>query len=304
MRWSRLAVLAAVAASYFACSAVATDPVIRTFATELPGELTDPLEHLWIMRWSKACLLEARSPCFSPGLQTPTGVPLGYFPTMHLQTLAYLGLGLVTSNDVAIFNTIWFFGFVSTGLGTFILARAMVGSFWPSWLGGLGTMLCGPMLMHAHGHLETMQMGGVPLFLLAWLRFVDRPTRGQLALAAGMYLLVVAGAPYFAVLCVFPAAWYVAWSGWTTRRDRRLGWARERAGWLVGFGLAAGRRARRICSRRSPGSGSLAAARDAPRRKRLGPPHRRACGSPGRSGTGAGRRPRAWFAFRIRRRAE
>ncbi len=235
--WSRTAILAAVAASYFACAAVATDPVIRTFATELPGELADPLEHLWIMRWAKSCLAEGRSPFFATGLNYPTGVPLGYFPTMHLQTLAYLALGLFTSNDVAIFNAIWFFGFVSTGLGTFVLARSVVGSFWPSWLGGLGTMLCGPMLMHAHGHLETMQMGGVPLFLLTWLRFVDRPSRDRLAWAAGLYLVVVASAPYFAVLCVFPAAWYVAWSTWARDPGGRRAWLAGRAAWLVGFGL-------------------------------------------------------------------
>ncbi len=156
------------------------------------------------MRWSRACLIEGRSPFFCSTLNSPTGVPLGYFPTMHLQTLAYLVLRLVTANDVVVFNAIWFFGFASTGVGSFVLARAVVGGFWPSWIGGLGAMLCGPMLMHAHGHLETMQMGGVPLFLLAWIRFVDAPNRSRLALAAGVYLLVVAAAPYFAVLCDLP----------------------------------------------------------------------------------------------------
>ena len=86
-----------------------------------------------------------------------------------------LALGLVTSNDVAMFQVIWTFGFVSTGLSQ--LPPGMVGDpeGGPSWIAGLGAMLCGPMMMHAHGHLETMQMGAVPLFLIGWLRFVDLP---------------------------------------------------------------------------------------------------------------------------------
>ncbi len=236
-RWPGGPTLALVALSYLACAAAATDPVIRTFATAMPGQLADPMEHLWILRWSKACLIEGRSPFFCPDLNYPTGVPLGSFPTMHLQTAAYLAMGLVTSNDVACFNALWFFGFVSTGVSTFLLAWWAVRSAWPAWLAGLGAMLSGPMMMHAHGHLETMQMGAVPLFLIAWLRFVDRPGAGRLASAAGLYLLVVASAPYFAVLAVFPAAWSVAWS--TARSGDRRAWLAGRVGWLAGFAAIA-----------------------------------------------------------------
>jgi hypothetical protein len=203
----------------------------------MPGQLTDPLEHLWIMRWSKTCLTEGRSPFFCPSLNYPTGVPLGYFPTLHVQTLAYLALSPVLDNDVACFNVLWFSGFVATGLSTFLLAWWTVRKLGAAWLAGLGAMLCGPMLMHAHGHLETMQMGAVPLFLIAWLRFVDGPSIGRLITSAGLYLLVVACAPYFAVLAVFPAAWYVGWATLTSEKGDRRSWILDRAGWLVGFGM-------------------------------------------------------------------
>ncbi len=229
--------LVLVAASYFACASVATYPVVLTFGSEMPGQLTDPLEHLWIMRWSKTCLTEGRSPFFCPSLNYPTGVPLGYFPTMHVQTLAYLALSPVLDNDVACFNVLWFSGFVATGLSTFLLAWSTIRKLGPSWLAGLGAMLCGPMLMHAHGHLETMQMGAVPLFLIGWLRFVDNPNLRRLAISAGLYLLVAACAPYFAVLAVFPAAWYVVWSVLVSAKGDRRSWILGRAGWLFGFGM-------------------------------------------------------------------
>jgi hypothetical protein len=230
-----LVTLALVAGSYFVCASVATYPVVLRFGSELPGQLTDPLEHLWLMRWSRACLFDGASPFFCPSLNAPTGVPLGYFPTMHVQTLAYLLMGLVTENDVARFNVLWFSGFVATGLGTFALAWWVTRKVVPAWLAGLGAMLCGPMLMHAHGHLETMQMGAVPLFLIGWIRFVDSPGSRRLLAAAGLYLLVVACAPYFAVLAVFPAAWYVAWSFAGSKAGLRGAWTLARLSWLAGF---------------------------------------------------------------------
>ena len=232
-------ILLAVALTYFGCAAMATYPVIGSAGSRMPGRLADPLEHLWIMRWTESCLTRGHAPFFCEGLQHPLGSPLGLYPTMHVQTAGYMILGLLTSNDVARFNTLWFAGFVTTGLSGFILGWWTSRSFWPAWLAGLGLMLCGPMLMHAHGHLETMQMGAVPLFLIAWLRFVDRPGRGRLAVATLLYLLVVACAPYFAVLAIFPAGWYVAWSLWREGSGSRWAWIRPRLPWLAGFAVAA-----------------------------------------------------------------
>ncbi|WP_435010143.1 hypothetical protein P12x_001372 [Tundrisphaera lichenicola] len=223
--------------AYLICVAAATFPVVLSIGSAIPGELTDPLEHLWIMKWCRACLLEGRSPFFTTGLHYPMGVPLGYFPTMHLQTAFYMALGLITSNDVACFQVIWTYGFVSTGLAGCLLAWWVTRQAGPSWVAGLGLMLCGPMMMHAHGHLETMQLGAVPIFLISWIRFLDRPDSGRLIASAGLYLFMVAGAPYFAVLAIFPSAWYVTWAVWSSERSARRAWLASRIPWLVGFSM-------------------------------------------------------------------
>ena len=221
---------------YLLMAVLATWPVAAQFGAAIPGELTDPLEHLWIMRWLRSCLLEGRNPLFCPEIQAPVGVPLGYFPTLHLQTVLYILLRVVTANDAAIFTTIWFVGFVATGLASFGLARWAIPGLdrGVAWVAGLGVMLCGPMLMHAHGHLETMQLGVVPPFLIAWIRFNDRPGWQRLVVAVVCYLLVTAAAPYFAVLAIFPAAWYSGWqiaAGWRRSDPKRL------IAWLIGFGV-------------------------------------------------------------------
>ena len=229
----------AAALGYLALAALATWPVVTRFGSEIPGELTDPLEHLWLMRWLRSCLIHGRNPLFCPEIQAPVGVPLGYFPTMHLQTVLYILGRLVTGNDAAIFGTIWFLGFVTTGLASMALARwAVPGcSLGVAWVAGLGVMLCGPMLMHAHGHLETMQMGVVPPFLIAWIKLIETPSRRRLVWAVLAYWLVVAAAPYFAVLAIFPAVWYLGWSLLTFPRGARWAGMRRLAPSLVGFGL-------------------------------------------------------------------
>jgi hypothetical protein len=42
-------------------------------------------------------------------------------------------------------------------------------------------MLGTPMMIHSFVHQVLIQLGGFPLFLIAWIRFVDRPAQGRLA---------------------------------------------------------------------------------------------------------------------------
>jgi hypothetical protein len=221
--------------SYAIAVGVATYPMVTTFASRLPDG-GDPLEHLWIMRWYKACLLQGRSPFFCPDLHAPVGVPLGYFVPLQWETLLYVPLSAILSNDALCYNVIWLLGFLTMGLGTALLAWQVLGDRWCAWLAGLLAMLSTPMMMHGHGHLETMQAGGFPLFLAAWLRLWDGPSLRRLWIAAGAYLFLIASAPYFLVLVVFPAGWYLGWRCLRAARDRELGaWFRPRLWWFASF---------------------------------------------------------------------
>src|SRR3954454_22158182 len=72
---------------YVACALILSYPLIKTFSTTLAGSLLDPLQHLWVMRWYRTCLLEWKSPILCPELQYPIGAPLGNFSPLHLQAL-------------------------------------------------------------------------------------------------------------------------------------------------------------------------------------------------------------------------
>ena len=231
--WSPLAVLSA----YILAVLSTTWPFATTFSTRLPST-GDPLQHLWVMRWYKQCLLEWRSPLVCPDLQYPVGAPLGNFSPLHLQSFLYLIASSILENDVLCFNLIWLFGLLFTGMGTYVLARHVLRDEGGAFLAGLFTMLSGPVLVHSHAHLELVFVGGFPLFMLAWMRFVDRPTVGRMLAAALGFLLVAICAAYFMVFAIFPAALYLVWKAAQQPRSELRAWSRSRIKWSLGVSAA------------------------------------------------------------------
>ncbi len=227
-----------VTIGYLAGIAIATYPFVFSFGSRLPGSLLDPLQHLWIVRWYKTCLLNWQSPVICRELQYPIGAPLGNFSPLHLQALLYLPLSFLF-NDVTCFNLIWVTGILTTGLGTFLLIWQVLRDRGCAALGGMLAMLSGPEMIHARAHLELIFVGCFPLFLSLWLRFLDEPGKKRLAAATAGYLLVALCAAYYAVFAAVPAVLYVFWKGVGALHRRDWGWLGNRAAWLLAFAMLA-----------------------------------------------------------------
>ena len=167
--------------------------------------------------------------------QYPVGAPLGNFSPLHFQTLLYLPLSFVLANDVLCYNIVWMTGLLLTGLGTSLLAWHLLGHRACAAFAGLLAMLSAPMMIHAGAHLELIYVGWFPIFLVWWMRFVDRPSPGRLAAAVLGYILVAMCAAYYMVFAVFPAVLYGIWSA-SRGGLRGVGpWLRSRAPWLAGM---------------------------------------------------------------------
>jgi hypothetical protein len=230
-RWSRAAAL------YVVAVVAATWPYALYFRSRLPS-LNDPLQHLWIMRWYRTCLMEGRSPLVCNEIQYPMGAPLGNFSPLHIQGVLFVGLRFFINNDILVYNLIWIFGFLLTGLGTYELARRVVGGEPAALLAGLLAMLSGPMLVHSHCHLELIFVGGFPLFLLAWMRFVDEPSIRGLVLAIAGFALISMSAAYFLVFTTIVGLIYVGYRGTQAIQSRDIHWLLRRIPWLCVFGVA------------------------------------------------------------------
>ncbi|QDV36750.1 hypothetical protein [Tautonia plasticadhaerens] len=227
---------AAVLGFYLAAVVGATWPFVTTISSRLPST-GDPLQHLWVMRWYKQCLLEGRSPLVCPELQYPVGAPIGNFSPLHLQSALYLITSAISANDVLCFNLIWLFGLLFTGMGTYVLARYVLSDDGAAALAGLLAMLSGPVIFHSHFHLELIFVGGFPLFQLAWMRFVDRPSFGRMLASAAGFVLVATCAAYFMVFAIFPAVLYLAWKASGQPRKEVFSWLGHRLAWSSGFAL-------------------------------------------------------------------
>ena len=224
---------------YLAALSAATFPVVLRFGRSLPAGWVDAYQALWVMRWNREHLLQGRLPgLIAEPIHRPTGAPLGLFSPLQLQSLLFVPLA-TAFGDLTCYSLIWVFSLLATGLGTAFLAWWAVRDRRASLVAGLLAMLSGPVLLQAHGALELTQLGGLAVFLISWIRFVDRPSRGRLAVAIGLYVLVAMTAAYFAVFAMFPAALYVATSVGKAGRGGWKSWTRPRVVPLLIFATMA-----------------------------------------------------------------
>ena len=231
--------MAAVSVAYLAAVFLATYPAMLTIGSTLPWRV-DPIAHIWTMRWNMACLLQGRLPFFCPGIQAPVGAALGTLPPMHFQTLLFVPLRLAIPNDILCYNLIRLFAFWLTGIGTFVLAWTVARSRLAAGLAGMMAMIGTPMMFFSHGELEQITVGWFPLFLVAWTRWVDAPSRRGLIAATGLYGLVAMSSPYAGLFAVFPAVLYVGWKACGAGRAGLAGWLMARWGWFAGFAAITG----------------------------------------------------------------
>ena len=225
----------AVLLLYALAIVIATYPRATMGRDSLPGYRVDPLQHIWVMNWYKSCLAEWKSHVYCPDIQYPTGAPLSNFSPMLFQTLLFVPLSSVLKDDVLTYNVIWFFAFVFSGFSVFVLAWTVLRDRLGATFAGLVGMLCTPMMLRGHGHLELMFAGSMSLFLAAWVGWVDRPSRSGLIASAGLYAMTALCAAYFAAFAVVPAVIYVAWRLVGAGRSGAWPWLRRRAWWFAAF---------------------------------------------------------------------
>ncbi len=219
--------------------AVGTTPRVWHIHDDLPLSRIDPLQAITVMRWYKACLFAFRSPLINPSLQYPVGAPIGNFSPLHLQALLYIPISCVF-DDITTYNLLMNLGLFSSGIGTFALAYYLVNHRAAAVLGGLLAMMSSPIMGRASGHLELTYLAFFPLFVLSWMRFIDKPSRSKLWLAAVMYLLLVMSAAYFLVFSIFTALLYVLWQGIAAARHGDWRWLVSRLSWFTRFAILVG----------------------------------------------------------------
>ena len=205
--WSKLAWalrLLLVPLVYLACFVALTYPAIRNFSTHYYVDGGDGFQNVWNLWWVDKALHEGLNPWFTRYLHHPFGVTLVAHTLNPFNGFAAIPLRALLG-PVRALNVIVIFSFVASGCCAFALARR-VDRYWAgNLLAGFIFAFCNYHFTHAEGHLQLVSMEWIPLFLLAWDLFVERPTWQRGLAAGGCLFLVILCDYYYFFFCLLAA---------------------------------------------------------------------------------------------------
>ncbi len=203
---------------YLACFAMLTYPSITQFSSHFLMDDGDGFVFVWNSWWARKAVFEdGQSPWFTDQLHHPFGISLAGHSLSPFN--AFLGalliplLGVVQTMNLLLVST-----FVVGGITAFWLCSYVTRSYWGSLIGGVVFTFSSYHFAHAQGHLNLTSLQWIPLFLLAWLHFLRRPSRWVAAGAAFALFLNALCDLYYLVFCVIAAA---VMAGALAYRNRR-----------------------------------------------------------------------------------
>lgn len=210
--------------------------ILYALNPHLPGHFSsdfyfggaDGYQNVWNLWWVNKSLTElGSSPWFTSWLHAPGGTTLiGHTLNPFNGLLGILLLPWLSL--VQTYNAIVVFSFVATGLTAFWLCLAMTGAYAGSLVGGAIVTFSSFHFMHADAHLQLVALQWLPLFVLAWIRYCERPSV-QRGLAASAVLLLTALCDlYYFAYAVLTGALFYWWHG---RRHRDLFFLFRRGAW-------------------------------------------------------------------------
>lgn len=205
--------LAAVALVFVLLAAGMTYPLV-TNPTALGRIDADDARHgMWNVAWVAQAVVTAPGRLFDANIFYPNRSTLAYSEPNVVAGLIGAPAYWLTGNALLAYNTVLLVAFVVNGLGGYLLARYLTGSATAALFGGIAFAFC-PFNFSRLAHLQLLLSAGLPLGLLAFHRFVDRPhPRAALLLGVvwaiqmlacgyyGIFLGLVLGvaAPFFAL---------------------------------------------------------------------------------------------------------
>lgn len=206
-----------------------TWPLAAQLTTSLPGDYGDPVFVSWAMGWVAGTLTDAFSnPAALGGLWNaniffPEPQTLAFSEHFIGQTVMVWPVYAVTGNLILAYNVAFLASFVLTGLGTFLLARALTGSSAGSFAAAVIATFNEYRLVYELAHLHVLSIHWFPFALLALHRYFETDARRYVAYAAAALIALNLSSIYYMAYCapfvlVFAVCEMVHWGRWRTPR--------------------------------------------------------------------------------------
>ncbi len=208
--------------TYLLLFAAFTWPAMASFGSHFFCDDGDGLQNVWNIWWVKQALVESGThPWHSELLHHPGGTSLIGQTMNPINGLLGIPLSLLLG-QIQVFNALVIFAFVSSGLAAFWLAWFLLRDYWVSIFVGAAFTFSSYHFAHAEGHLQLVTMQGLPLFLLAWLQLLRRPSAIRATLAAAAFWLVLLSDYYYSMYCGIAALMLLLGSEHLQRRPLRF----------------------------------------------------------------------------------
>ncbi|OGG17597.1 hypothetical protein A3D78_05075 [Candidatus Gottesmanbacteria bacterium RIFCSPHIGHO2_02_FULL_39_14] len=161
---------------YFIFFLILTYPLITRFSTHLFTDAGDGLQNVWNLWWvNKAITQLHTSPWYTNYLHYPSGTSLLAHTLNAFNGLLSIPL-LKFFTLVKTHNIIVIFSFVMAGLTAFWLCWYFTKSLPASYIGGYIFTFSSYHFTHTTGLLQQVSLEWLPLFILSWYIFINKPS--------------------------------------------------------------------------------------------------------------------------------
>jgi hypothetical protein len=219
-------------AAYLGLALIATWPLIRGIARDVPADLGDPVFVMWVLAWDCEQLLAilggdfARlSTFFDTNVFHPAPLTLAYSEHFLAQAAQILPVWAITGNPILCYNLLFLSTFVLSGLGTYLFVRELTGNPRAAFVAGV-LFAFAPYRFPQSSHLHVLSSQWMPFAMYGFRRFFDsigsdasRPGGRWRPLFGAASALVVQNlsSTYYLMFFTPFAAAYVLWEIWRRR---------------------------------------------------------------------------------------
>jgi hypothetical protein len=216
---------------------VYTYPRMLSFGTHVFSDRHDGLSFVWNLWWVDHAVTELhRAPWSTTMIYYPEGMSLLPHTMSPLNGFLAVGLLRIFPLDQT-YNVLFLFGFLGGGLFMFFLAWDRSRSYWGSLGAGFLFTFSSYHFAHAMGHLNLVALQWMPLFVLFFLRLLEKPKVVNAALAALFLFATALTDYYYAFYMVLLGLLLVVWEAWK-RRDALFAIRKTHLAAIVVFILA------------------------------------------------------------------
>lgn len=185
--------------TYCLLTALMLPSLVGTLGSAVPDTDGDPLLNAWAMRWVQHILVTDPARFYDGNIFAPAPRSLAFSEALLPQALTAWPLWLLTRDALVMYNLSVLLTYVACAVAMYALCRALGANRGASFVAGF-LYAFAPFRLDNASHLQVLSMQGMPLTLLAVMRYVQQPSwrRGTLVALAFAYLAL--SSVYFLVM--------------------------------------------------------------------------------------------------------